>query len=321
MNGFLTVCYHYIRPAVNDPFPRLLGTREDVFREHVQALQNAFQVISLPEAIEFFNGNATFKKDRPGLLFTFDDGLSDHYRAAQILAEHDIKATFFVPTCILVDGLPINPVIVHYCLAHYGIGAFLGAYEGALEEYSITVEDSLIFRKNIDDPMETIGKIKKMFKYTLQPADSRNVLLHIYRNLFERDFPEAMKIIHVTPGHIQEMLDMGHSIGSHTHSHPSIASSSLSDEDFKKEVLYPREYLERKFGTRVRAFSYPFGEKQDYSGSDELVHKSGAYELAFTVDRFLNTAFVSRSRLGRYSVYSMDSTEKLISDLRALAQV
>lgn len=319
MSGFLTVCYHYIRPAAHDPFPRLLGTREDAFREHVEALQKVFRVISLSEAIEFREGNLHFDKGRPGLLFTFDDGLSDHYTAAKILAEYGIKAVFFIPTSILMDKLPINPVIIHYSLAHYGIDAFLRVYEDALVEHGINTDDFRItFTRGTDDPMKTISNIKSVFKYRLRPDVSRRALLSIYRSLFEKDFPNAMEIMHLTREHIQGMLAMGHSIGSHTHSHPSIASSSLSDEDFKKEVLYPKEYLEQEFGTQVRAFSYPFGEEQDYTGSDELVHKSGAYELAFTVDRFLNTPDVSRSRLGRYSVYSTDSAEKVVQDLREI---
>ena len=86
MNGYLALCYHYIRPAANDPFPRILGTREDIFREHIQALQEKFRIISLAEAINFSYGNMNRDEEKPGLLFTFDDGLSDHYRAARILA-------------------------------------------------------------------------------------------------------------------------------------------------------------------------------------------------------------------------------------------
>ncbi|MEK7084725.1 MAG: polysaccharide deacetylase family protein [Patescibacteria group bacterium] len=319
MNGFLTVCYHYIRPSVNDPFPRLLGTREDVFREHVAALREAFQVISLPEAIEFSHGNASFEQGKPGLLFTFDDGLSDHYTAARILSEYSIRGVFFIPASIFEDNLPINPVIIHYTLAHYGIGKFLQAYQDALRSRGIAgKEHAITFTKGVDDPMQTISKIKSTFKYKLSHGNARAILLFIYRNLFEKDFPNAMEIMHLNRGHIKEMLDMGHHIGSHTHSHPSIASAHLSDEDFKREVLYPKEYMESTFGTKVNAFSYPFGEEQDYAGSDELVHKSGAYQLAFTVDRFLNTREVSPSRLGRYAVYSTDSAEKIIQDLRGM---
>lgn len=322
MSGFLAVCYHYIRPAAGDPFPRLLGTREDAFRRQVEELQKAFQVISLSEAIAFVRRNVSFSAGKPGLLFTFDDGLSDHYRVAKILADYGIKATFFIPTSILTDKLPISPVIIHYSLANYGVDAFLRAYEEALVEHGINVDDFRIaFTRGIDDPMKTISNIKSVFKYRLHPDVSRRVILSIYRNLLEKDFPNALQIMHLNREHIKDMLDMGHSIGSHTHSHPSIAGAALSDEDFRKEVIYSKEYLERAFKTSVDAFSYPFGEKQDYTGSDERVRDCGAYELAFTVDRFLNTARVSRSRLGRYSVYSTDSAEKLLNDLRALAHL
>ncbi|MEK7125810.1 MAG: polysaccharide deacetylase family protein, partial [Patescibacteria group bacterium] len=272
MNGYLALCYHYIRPAANDPFPRILGTREDIFREHIQALQKKFRIISLAEAINFSYGNMNRDEEKPGLLFTFDDGLSDHYRAARILAEYGIKAVFFIPTCLLTDGLPINPIVIHYSLAHYGINEFLRAYRSALENYKINVNDfNVNYRPKTDNYQEKIYEIKRIFKYKLSYADSRRVLLFIYKNLFAKDFPEAMEIMHLTSKQIKEILDLGHNIGSHTHSHPSIASASLSSEDLRKEMFYPKEYLERTFGAMVDAFSYPFGEKQDYAGSEQLL--------------------------------------------------
>lgn len=319
MNAYFSVCYHYIRPITNDPFPRILGTREDIFDEQIRVLKKEFMTISLSEATDFAYRDTHFGDNKLGLLFTFDDGLFDHYTAARILAEHNIRAVFFVPTCILTEGLPINPVIIHYCLAHYGIGIFLRTYKDALEEYGISFDSyPIIFKKGVDNPMKTIGEIKKVFKYVLQPADSRNILLYIYRHLLEKDFPSAMEFIHLTERHIREILAMGHSIGGHTHSHISVASSNLAAETLEKEMIYPKEYLENTFSTTVESFSYPFGEQQDCLSSAELLRRTKAYRLAFTVDRILNTKDVSPLRLGRHSIQSSDTAVKVLQDLREL---
>lgn len=320
-NGYLSVCYHYIRPVTNDPFPRIFGNREDIFNKHVEALKDEYQTISLAEAIDFSYGNFNFQKGKYGLLFTFDDGLSDHYVAAKILADHNIKAVFFIPTCILSDGMPINPSIIHYSLAHYGINEFLRVYENALEEYNINFNDYHVnFNKAHDSFQETIFKIKSIFKYKLKYVDSRKILLFIYKNLFAKDFLDAMSIIHLTKKQIIEILAMGHSIGAHSHSHISIAGIELSNKDFEKEVVFPKGYLENTFKTSVDAFSYPFGEERDYNDSQELIKKTKIYKAAYTVSNFLNTKEVPKFALGRHTVRSSDGAEKLSTDLKAMLQ-
>lgn len=316
------VCYHYIRPISNDPFPRIRGIRQDVFVKHVRALQKDFRVISLADAVGITRGNRVPDWKTSGLLFTFDDGLADHYAAAQILAEHGIAGVFFVPTGILVDGMPINPVIIHHCLAQYGISKFIELYREALREHGINFNMfSVSFTEGADDPAETIRAIKKIFKYQMQHRDAKKILQYMYQHSLIRDVPDVFNMMHLTHSQIAEMVAMGHAIGAHTHSHLSLSSAHLSDEEFKQEVLDPKAYLEKEFGTEIASFSYPFGEVQDYADSAERVGKSGAYKLAFTVDKKLNTSETPRFGLGRHSVHSTDSVEKISSDLRILRPV
>ena len=35
-SNFVALCYHYIRKDINDPFPRLLGTKINDFSNHVE---------------------------------------------------------------------------------------------------------------------------------------------------------------------------------------------------------------------------------------------------------------------------------------------
>ena len=122
--GFLSLCYHYIRPDNDDPFPRLMGTKITEFKNQIKMLKEKFEMISLDDVLEFIN-TKIFENNKHKMLLTFDDGLSEHYNAAKILKQFDIKATFFIPTCILKERLPANPMIIHYVIAKYGIEKFL----------------------------------------------------------------------------------------------------------------------------------------------------------------------------------------------------
>ena len=322
-SGYLALSYHYICPEKqNDPFPKLLGTRRGEFREHLIMLKQNYEILSLEETLKFSYGNFSPKPGHCGMLLTFDDGLSGHYQAAQILAEYNIKGVFFIPTCILMDELPINPVIVHYCIAIYGISGFLKAYREALEEYKINVSEyDVTFRKGKDEPWKTISNIKNTLNYKLHYFETRKVLIHIYRNLMLQEYPRAIELMHLTPKHIRQILKMGHSIGTHSHSHISIAANQLSREEFFKEMIEPKQYLENTFSVFINALSYPFGKTQDYLTSKELIRQTKKYKMAFTVEEKVNTKDTSPFELGRYMPMSTDNNVELQKKLKQIISV
>lgn len=308
----MSLCYHYIRPKKNlDPFPRLLGIKIDEFKEHISMIQKNFKMISLQQAEDFSHNKITLG-EKLGMLITFDDGLSDHFTAAKILEKEGIKGVFFIPSCISIDNLPANPIIIHYALEIFGIARFIEQYEKSLKKFNIeknTVKLTYISEKN--DPWKIIDKIKSVFKYEFSNNDSRKILLDIYENMIFKKNPKFMETAHLTDTQIQEMIEMGHSIGYHTHSHISVAASSLNSDEFTKEMISSKKMLEKKFNIKISSFSYPYGEKKDCLSTQKLLKNTNEYKLAFTVEPKINDFSTSPFELGRYEPYSNDTTSKL----------
>lgn len=295
---FLSVCYHYIHDQKSvTHFPRIWGNTEEQFRTHLELFKKEYSPISLQDVRDLYTKGRAPEPQQTGLLLTFDDGLSDHYRAAKILKEYDIAGVFFIPSCIFEDHLPANPQIIHYTLAQYGITTFLSAYHSTLQQLDLSKPLYHIERRA--EALQSIAAIKKMFKYTLPPELGRNILLSLYRQLLLKDSPDILTEMHLTFAQVQEMLSMGHSIGTHTRTHISIAASELSEAEFKKEIIAPRHYLEETFKTEVDSFSYPFGGKEDCLSARELLQKTSEYNLAFTVEPVRNTPHTNPLELGR----------------------
>lgn len=286
--GYIGICYHYIECS----FPGISGVSINNFREHIKMLSTKYQVISPEEALQFSYGDF-YLRDRYGILFTFDDGLSDQYLAACILAENNIKAFFFIPTCIFKDGTPANPTILHYCLARYGITKFRK------------------FGK-------TESEIKGTFKYILPYKESRAILLDIYKKYLYKKYSNILEMMHLTVKQINEMLSMGHIIGTHTHSHISVTRNDLTDADFREEMIEPKKYLEQIFNVPINTFSYPFGEDMDCFSSESLEDRTNAYQLVFTIEKIINKKTTSPLELGRYQVANEDNVCNLNKNIEVI---
>lgn len=317
-NGYLSLCYHYIRDLNSkNQFPRILGNSISDFEKHIDMFLERFKLITPEEASEFSYGNYNFKENQIGLLLTFDDGLSDHLTVAKILEKYGIKAIFFLPTCILKDELPANPIIIHYCIAEFGLTNFLMEYQKSLEKNTENSQNFQIdFVPEKDNPYDVIAKIKNVFKYELKPPLTRVILLEIYENMFHKKFSNAMEIMHLTKDNVSEILEMGHAIGTHTHSHISVGSSNLSNDEFFNELIEPKNYLDQTFGIKTDFLSYPFGSENDCLSSQQLILKTNAYKLAFTVKEIFNSKSISPLELGRYMPSSTDTPFSLYEKMK-----
>ena len=309
--NYVGLCYHYLRQD-KDRFPRILGTNITEFKNQLSMLQKNYEFISLDHISNLSTKKRSLNKKPLKILLTFDDGLSDHYTAAKILAELNISGIFFIPTCIIEDKLPANPIIIHYTLAIFGIEKFLKEYKKNLQILKLDLKLlDISYSKNEDNVWEVINKIKSIFKYKLGYKNSRKILLNIYKNLLCKKYKNPLNIMHLNENQIKEMLEMGHYVGVHTHSHISVAATELNSKDFIKEIIHPKNYLEKKFNTKINSFSYPFGGKKDCLSSSELIKKTNKYNVAFTVEEIMNTKIISQYELGRYQITSTDTSLKL----------
>src|SRR5262249_25989232 len=74
---------------------------------------------------------------------------------------------------------------------------------------------------------------------------------------------------------IQQLVQWGFSVGSHTITHPELAALSL--EDARHEIVHSRQILETQLSRPVTTFCYPFGEWNE--ATYDLVRTAG-YEAA-----------------------------------------
>lgn len=79
---------------------------------------------------------------------------------------------------------------------------------------------------------------------------------------------------------IRSLADAGIEIGSHTVSHHM--ATRLSPEQFYRELLDSKKFLEDVIGKPVRSFSYPNGQRGAFSTETRKMLVKAGYEVAFT---------------------------------------
>jgi peptidoglycan/xylan/chitin deacetylase (PgdA/CDA1 family) len=117
----------------------------------------------------------------------------------------------------------------------------------------------------------------------------------------EFDHPQALQ-----KSHIYEMKPYVN-FQSHTLYHP-ILPKCKSIEAWE-EILKSKEILEKNYGLKINAISYPNG---DYSDRDILFVKEAGYKCGITVDFGYNTIKTDIFRLRRLSTNDTDNINELI---------
>ena len=66
------------------------------------------------------------------------------------------------------------------------------------------------------------------------------------------------------------MIEMGHTIGVHTHTHISVAATKLSEDDFYNEIIFPKKYLEKEFNIYCPCLQLSFWRTKRLSFVNEI---------------------------------------------------
>jgi peptidoglycan/xylan/chitin deacetylase (PgdA/CDA1 family) len=96
---------------------------------------------------------------------------------------------------------------------------------------------------------------------------------------------------------LRDVLNAGHSIGSHTLTHADLPR--LSRDERREEIATSRRDLENSIGTPVTTFCYPFGRYD--AETVEAVEQAG-YELACTTEYGMVHAATNRYTVPRITV-------------------
>jgi peptidoglycan/xylan/chitin deacetylase (PgdA/CDA1 family) len=275
------IVYHYVRPAPDGlPFFRYLHV--DDFRRQLDALEREFRLIDWPEFLRILDG----EPPRPdAMVLTFDDGLRDH--ADYVLPELEARglwAIFYIPTGPLATGKLLDVHRLHLLLGRHG-GTVLVDHltrlveDGMLVDSQVRVFRELAYRNHHDDTDTKL--VKRMFNYYIDPACREEVLDRAWAALGD-GLPDAAAW-YVPLGRLRALADAGMLLGSHSVSHPVLASLPAGAQ--AREIDASFAFLDERVGKPpVRTFCYPYGGFHTFTAETERLLTAAGCRFSFNVE-------------------------------------
>lgn len=236
-NQRLIVPFYHMVTDVVDTYAKHLYIPRKVadFKQDLEVFLNYYKPIKLKE----FTSLCTSKKENKQNYFhlTFDDGLSNFYKVvAPILLHKNIPATVFINT----DFVDNKSLFYRY-------------------------KASLLYQTYEISSLEEKRKFYDFFEQKVRIKERLLAVNYNHREQLDRlakainfDFNEFLREEkpYLTSTQIQELIDMGFTIGAHSKTHPL-----YTDITFEEQIIQTKEsidWLVEKFNLNYRVFSFPF---------------------------------------------------------------
>lgn len=273
------VMYHYVRDAI-DELPHFHYLHVEDFNRQLDYFQSVCGFVSRAE----YDAVSGRRSAPPGVVLTFDDGLSDHYQfVCRILRERGLWGIFFVPTYFYETGLMLDVHRIHWLLGRVGAAAVLERLDvlvrpEMLEDSKVEEFRNLTYRRQDND--KTV-LVKRILNYYVS-YDCRRPLLDELMKSVCPDEAAVAADFYLRPDQIREMHEAGMVIGSHSVQHPVF--SRLSADRQRQEISGSFDRLETILGVPVETFCYPYGGFHTFTDTTERLLEERGCRIAYNVD-------------------------------------
>jgi peptidoglycan/xylan/chitin deacetylase (PgdA/CDA1 family) len=256
--------YHRVNDTRDPFFP---GTPVKAFTEQMEYLAKSYTLLSMEDAV-----GSIMTGDIPdnAVVITFDDGYRDNYlQAFPIMKQLGVPAAIFLATDAIGSGKVLWHDRVFSAFRHTRAPLFFGFGGDDSRSYPLATIEEKLFAQ---------GQVLKLLK----SVDERERLLLIDRLVeqLEVDDRKEDSELMLTWDEVREMSKHRISFGSHTSTHPILASLSLARAEM--EIRESKKILEGHLGKPVTTFAYPNGTKADFSETTKTILRDAGYRCGLT---------------------------------------
>jgi peptidoglycan/xylan/chitin deacetylase (PgdA/CDA1 family) len=272
------VMYHYVRDLPRTRFPRIKGLLVDEFRQQVAWFAANYEMATLDAALEFVKG--AYEPSGDLCLFTFDDGLKEHYTEVMpVLADHSIQGLFGVITSCVEDHNVAPVHMNHFLMAELDFATYQNAFLKRLREMAPASCASAVVDRAVAQasyPLDTadVAAFKFFFNFRLDAAVRDVVVRSLFRQ-YLGDEAAFARDLYMNWDEIRQLQRAGMLVAGHTHWHRPL--STLNGQELRDDLHTSRALMDANLEPQhLWPFSYPYGKRNSYSpAAIELLRELG----------------------------------------------
>lgn len=257
-----SIMFHHFH---SDRHPKGQGSiSAQQFQEMIDWLDEKYNLLSAEEYQDRFLKNRLKKDD---ICLSFDDALLCQFDiAVPILNKNNLRAFFFVYSTPLKGILNYLEIFRYFrTVAFSSMDEF---YLKFFEKVQSIYGEEYFAEKKMFKPKDFLADFPfytyedKWFRYLRDRFLGKNKYESLMLDIIsDHNFKveEVMSKIWLTNDHIKKLVEMGHTVGLHSYTHP-INMQSLSKEEQKEEYIKNLNHLEGLLGKgRIESMSHPCG--------------------------------------------------------------
>jgi len=274
--------YHYVRPF-NPKMSGLKHLHIDDFKLQLDLFEKEFGFVSK----ENFYKSLETGIPQPGVILTFDDGLSCHYQyVLEELIRRKLWGIFYIPTKPYINHKILDVHRIHILLAINDSKKVYDLLLNLIDEEMLTgnlVKEfrELTYRHQVNDNFTNL--IKRLLNYYIEYSHREVVIDELMNELVSEEYRNADQF-YVTSEQIKEMQQAGMIIGSHSVSHPVFSKLSVEHQNYEIEESF--RFLEKECGISLnnRTFCYPYGGFHSFTSETEKILENNNCSFSFNVE-------------------------------------
>lgn len=273
--------YHKINPIIDNV--RHLSVSPGHFEEHILFLKNNYNILR-------FEDEWAGVKEK-SIVITFDDGFADFLKyALPLIEKHKVPVTLFVSTGYIDTTRELWTDELEQILQDSPNSdfSFLGEY--------------FRLRKGGDNS-EIFHKLRTQLK-TMIPEKRDANLRELAQILNATIFPREENRFLTTKELKQVALSPYVTIGGHTVTHNMLSSEPESMQ--RNEIAECKKFLEEATGHKIVVFSYPYGQREDYTDTTVRLTKECGFKKVAAAFSGLSESLPVFGNISRNAVSDCD---------------
>ena len=276
------VVFHHIS-AAESPF--ITGMNVSIapaqFEAALRFLTAHYKPVRLEDVLEASVGGSLPPR---AVLVTFDDAYASVVEvAAPLCRKYGVPAVFFVNAAFLDNRRLAPDNLVCYVANVWGMQAINGAVR--------TVRD------HETTQLQSVTEVFSSF-FPSVTVTERETFLEALRHLAGiTECCLAEETLYLTSQQLRSLASFDFEIGNHTYSH--VHARRMSQAEFGQEIDRNKSELEALSGTKVRAFSQPYGSSKDLTPELARHLRESGHKAVFLSESVANLRGADPFRLDR----------------------